>query len=249
MKCSRPIVAAILLTAAAASHAAGQEDTLYAAFSHPPAQARPMVRWWWNGNCVTQREVLRELDVMKAAGIGGVEINPIAMPRGAAVTSDKPLDWLSPQWNRVLKCAIEGGRQRGMVVDLLAGCGWPFGGRFLDPSETVQGVGLNTRRIDGPGDFAFAVKDLLTLPERAEYQSESHAVETAVLRLVPQAPARRLPASTSRTASPNGTVAFRAASGRYTLCAGVLQDSFREVVLGPSGGRPGPRPFQAGGGR
>jgi len=55
-------------------------DELYANFVNPPAEARPFVRWWWNGDCIEVDELKRELDIMKAAGIGGVEVNPIAHP-------------------------------------------------------------------------------------------------------------------------------------------------------------------------
>ena len=57
-------------------------EELYAIFEEPPAGARAFVRWWWNGDCIEVDELERELDVMKAAGIGGVEINPIAKPEG-----------------------------------------------------------------------------------------------------------------------------------------------------------------------
>ena len=56
------------------------KDNLYDLFQDPPVTAKPFVRWWWNGNKLTAKEILRELDIMKEAGIGGVEINPIAFP-------------------------------------------------------------------------------------------------------------------------------------------------------------------------
>ena len=52
----------------------------YRQFQDPPDYARVFVRWWWNGNRLDAEEIKRELDVMKAAGIAGVEINPIAFP-------------------------------------------------------------------------------------------------------------------------------------------------------------------------
>ncbi|MDR1814483.1 MAG: hypothetical protein LBR18_06505, partial [Tannerella sp.] len=62
--------------------AASEDDSLYELFRNPPATAKPFVRWWWNGDKLSAKEIVRELDVMKAAGIGGVEINPIAFPGG-----------------------------------------------------------------------------------------------------------------------------------------------------------------------
>ncbi len=43
-------------------------------FANPPASARPMVRWWWFGAAVEKPEILRELQQMKASGIGGAEL-------------------------------------------------------------------------------------------------------------------------------------------------------------------------------
>src|SRR5436190_21663749 len=86
--------------------AATAEDRLYDGFVDPPAEARPFVRWWWNGDCVTEKEIQRELDLLKAAGIGGVEINPIAMPKGARDIGAKPLKWLSPEWIAHYKSAV-----------------------------------------------------------------------------------------------------------------------------------------------
>ncbi|MBA7525734.1 hypothetical protein ES705_17887 [subsurface metagenome] len=67
--------------------------------------ARPMVRWWWNGNCVEADEIKRELAVMKKAGIGGVEINSIAMPPHAKKTNAKPLQWAGKEWCNMVKTA------------------------------------------------------------------------------------------------------------------------------------------------
>ncbi len=61
------------------------ESALFQTFSNPEMKYRPQVRWWWNGDKVTAHEILRELDVMKEAGIGGVEINPIAFPGGDSI--------------------------------------------------------------------------------------------------------------------------------------------------------------------
>src|SRR5580700_9156009 len=48
--------------------------TLKSNFENPPADARPMMRWWWFGPAVEKPEILRELEQMKADGIGGAEL-------------------------------------------------------------------------------------------------------------------------------------------------------------------------------
>src|SRR6201994_3742043 len=49
-------------------------EKLQADFVHPPAGARPMMRWWWFGTAVEKPEIRRELEQMKADGIGGVDL-------------------------------------------------------------------------------------------------------------------------------------------------------------------------------
>ena len=43
----------------------------------PPAAARPMMRWWWFGPAVEPADLAAELQRMRDAGIGGVEVQPV----------------------------------------------------------------------------------------------------------------------------------------------------------------------------
>ncbi|ULT22296.1 hypothetical protein KUH03_22905 [Sphingobacterium sp. E70] len=61
------------------SHA--DTDPYFNLFQAPSTGNRPFVRWWWNGNKVNKNELRRELMLLKEAGIGGVEINPISFPK------------------------------------------------------------------------------------------------------------------------------------------------------------------------
>jgi hypothetical protein len=44
-------------------------------FIDPESCYRPFVRWWWNGDKVNAKELIRELHLLKEAGIGGVELS------------------------------------------------------------------------------------------------------------------------------------------------------------------------------
>ena len=48
-------------------------ENLYELFRDPARQYRPYARWWWNGLRLDENEILRELDIMKEMGLGGVE--------------------------------------------------------------------------------------------------------------------------------------------------------------------------------
>ena len=93
---------------------------LFEKFQNPAADARPMVRWWWNGNAVEANEIKRELAVMKDAGIGGVEINSIAMPPGSNDTGAEQLQWAGKEWIGMVKVASKEAKELGMITDLIA---------------------------------------------------------------------------------------------------------------------------------
>src|SRR5690348_12747973 len=52
-------------------------DTLQQAFQVPPDDCKIMMRWWWFGPAVTDTELGREMRLMKDAGIGGFEVQPV----------------------------------------------------------------------------------------------------------------------------------------------------------------------------
>jgi hypothetical protein len=112
---------------------------LRADFAAPPADARPMVRWWWFGPAVVKPEIGRELDVMHAAGIGGVELAaeyPLALDDPAKGIVN--LRYGSPEYVEMLHFAGQHARELGMRVDLTLGSGWPFGGPNI-PIELAAG--------------------------------------------------------------------------------------------------------------
>ncbi|MBN1559129.1 hypothetical protein JW998_02690, partial [candidate division KSB1 bacterium] len=126
------------------------DDSLYHNFLHPKATARPFYRWWWNDNRVTAKEVRRELQLMAAQGAGGVEINPIALPDIYKNLPGEKLTWLSREWNQVLLAAVDEAQKLDMIIDLIVGTGWPFGGKFLNEQETIQGIAVEVQTINGP---------------------------------------------------------------------------------------------------
>ena len=137
------------------------DESPFEMFADPPMQYRPMVRWWWNGDRVIGSELLRELDVLKAAGIGGVEINPIKFPNDAQAMDTRPLQWLSGEWIDVLEVVLKGARERGMTCDMIVGSGWPFGGEFLAREDQSQMVALGTRNVTGPTRLEVTRAELL----------------------------------------------------------------------------------------
>ncbi len=209
------------------SLADSNDDPLYQGFTDPPAQARPFYRWWWNGNRVTAEEIKRELQLMAESGAGGVEINPIRLDKEIYPDAPgKPLDWLSDEWNQMVKTAADEGQKRGMLTDLIVGTGWPFGGRFLDPEETIQGLELETRPVKD-SEQSININDIFENQDKKLIQ----------LKLIPQ-PLHSLDDITDLThsISDKGEVKLPSSAAKSILHIVTWRNRFRDVMHGAPGG-------------
>ena len=151
-------------SASAPANAADQAATasdLRQSFVAPPDDTRIMMRWWWFGPSVTKDELERELRVMKAGGIGGVELQPV-YPQALddPTTGFHNFPYLSDEFLGDLRFASDKARELGIRFDLTLGSGWPFGG----PNTPEQ---LEVRRNPG----------VRTLNRPAHvYSIEAHAI-------------------------------------------------------------------------
>ena len=121
---------------------------LHESFAHPPPDSRIMMRWWWFGPGVTKTEVQRELEQMKAAGIGGVEIAtlyPLQLDDESAGFRNLP--YLSDEYLDVLRFANQQAKALGLRVDITLGSGWPFGGPTFRLSVPQAGCVLQRCRF------------------------------------------------------------------------------------------------------
>lgn len=117
-------------------------------FANPPDSARVMMRWWWFGSAVTKRELEREITAMKAAGIGGFEVQPVY-----PMTLDDPerrifnLPFLSPGFLDALRFAAQAANRLGMRFDLTLGSGWPYGGPNTPVTQASGALRVVTVRL------------------------------------------------------------------------------------------------------
>jgi hypothetical protein len=113
-------------------------ETLRNEFLNPPAAAKPMVRWWWFGPAVTKPEVLRELEQMKADGVGGAEMAFVyAEELDDPAKGIKNLPFLSPEMLDVVTYAQAEGRKLGLRIDVTLCSGWPYGGPATPLAQAV----------------------------------------------------------------------------------------------------------------
>jgi len=167
-----------------------------------------------------------------------VEINPIKMPPLSDEPNQKQLEWLSSEWNQVLKTACLGAKERGMVADLLVGSGWPFGGKFLHPDQTIERMAVNYKEVNGPVDLKRPIADLeddlppAYLSDPMERQSER---KLSFVRLIPQNIHSTDQIIDLSAFIEGDQVRYTIPAGNFILTWGVLQKGYREVVHGTLG--------------
>ncbi len=121
-----------------------------------------MVRWWWFGPAVTQSEIKRELEQMKAAGIGGVEIAtlyPLALDDPGSGFHNIP--FLADEHIDALRFAAAEARRLGLRVDVTLGSGWPFGGPHIPITQAAGAMRVETVAIPS-GSTSVAVPSIMT---------------------------------------------------------------------------------------
>jgi hypothetical protein len=140
------MVTAIALVGADPSQAGSRSEkaekvvpVLRSLFVAPTAECRPLIRWWWFGSAVTNREIERELTQMRDAGFGGVEIQPVyPLALDDSETGLRNLPYLSSDFLASLSFAIAKASELGLTVDVAAGGAGTLGGPHTTPEQGAR---------------------------------------------------------------------------------------------------------------
>jgi hypothetical protein len=157
----RLLLATLIPGVLAPSFAAEQEATprralvksgdAYQAFLSPSADARPMTFWAWEDNRVRPQDIPRALDGFQKAGLGGVYLFPINWFHNHGPNEPAPVEFLSEEFSKLVCLTTQEAAKRNLVVDWMAGTGWPHGGPWVKPEDGHQKIELaDLRKIKGP---------------------------------------------------------------------------------------------------
>ncbi|RED47870.1 glycosyl hydrolase [Seonamhaeicola aphaedonensis] len=224
------------------SHKSTQD--LFSGFQNPPAEARPFVRWWWNGNKIKKEELDRQLESLKNVGFGGVEINPIAMP-DATPTDEKSLVWMSDEWVDLVVHACKKTQDLGMITDMIAGTGWPFGGEFLNEDETCQRIVTDNIWYKA-GDVIEISEQYLINYYKNKFKNSRDEKRNSERTIWSLSGVSLIPSNCISIdqiidlvehQDDSGSILYTIkGEGKYMLSYQLLQQDFRDVTLGAPGG-------------
>ena len=213
-------------------------ENLYGLFKNPGSVYHPFVRWWWNGNKVEAGELVRELRLLKKAGIGGVEINPIEFPaRFDGDDLGKPsVKWLSEEWIDLLKVVFNEAKSLGMTCDLIVGSGWPFGAEYLIGEERSQIAVIAVKKLTGPLDYEISKFEIFKEADPAVSSPfPGRTMELLSLILVPDPMAGMDQVKDLMEQSGNETIKISIPEGKHALYGLVKITGFMQVINGAPG--------------
>ena len=132
------------------SQAAGAQS-LYEQFADPPQEARPLVWWHWMDGNVSMDGILKDIDWMERAGIGGFhqfDAGGIGLPP----IVDETMPYQSPQWKVAMRYAMELAAAKGMETAVASAPGWSStGGPWVKPEDAMKKLTWRTYEVSGNG--------------------------------------------------------------------------------------------------
>ena len=177
---------------------------------------------------------------MKAAGIGGVEINSIAFPAESIgdTLGLKQIEWLSPEWLQMVEVAAKGAKERDMYADLIVGSGWPFGGEFLSRDEQIKMIALQTRELKGPAKVEVDMAELFESSTPKLHANYDHKlVELVGVRLVPKVMDKFTAGTEVPFDAAKGTFTIDVPKGEYVAYYTIKFTGYMAVIHGSMGAR------------
>jgi hypothetical protein len=215
-----------------------KNHSLYGLFSNPDLKYHPYIRWWWNGDKIEAGELIRELRLLKDAGIGGVEINPIEFPTRfeGDDLGKQSLKWLSDDWIDMLKVTFDEAKALGMTCDLIVGSGWPFGAENLEGEERSQIVVIGVKKLTGPLDYEISKFEIWKEADPAiSSPFPGRRLELLSLKLVTDPMTSINDVVDIPYMSNNDEIKFSVPSGKHALYCLVRINGFMQVINGAPG--------------
>lgn len=118
-------------------------------FQHPDQAARPWTFWYWMYGCVSDEGIVRDLNAMRDAGIGGFYLMPI---RGVEDKSEFHGDseQLSANWWKRVDTAFHIADSLGLQAGIHFCDGFAIGGGpWITPEESMQKIVWCDTVVDG----------------------------------------------------------------------------------------------------
>lgn len=142
----------LLMTIAVPSGAQEQTKSLEAHFRTPPASAMPRTWWHWTKSNVSREGITKDLEWMKRAGIGGLQLSDVAAGGGQEVPKKIPFG--SPEWLDAVRFAATEADRLGLEMAMFSSAGWSLsGGPWVKPEQAMKKLVWSEISVRGETTF------------------------------------------------------------------------------------------------
>jgi hypothetical protein len=206
-----------------------QAASLEADFQNPPVAARPYVWWHWMGSNFSESGITKDLEAMRAAGLGGATIFNLtsAVQESHAPMLDNPWPdqtYRSPKYWAALRHAAAEADRLGLEVGLHNTVGYSTtGGPWIDEERSMQRLVWSSVEVDGTAAPAALVLPKPTFTANEGWGRTGRKIsfyrDVAVLAVpASDAPlARSAVLDLSARLKPGNTLDWTAPAGRWTV--------------------------------
>jgi hypothetical protein len=123
-------------------------EPLYSGFIAPPEAARPRAWWHWMDGNVSEPGILRDLQWMKRAGLGGLQQFDASLGT-PQVVAERAVH-RSPAWQAYLRSAAAEAERLGLEFTIASSPGWSLtGGPWVKPEQAMKKLVWSELTVDG----------------------------------------------------------------------------------------------------
>lgn len=191
-------------------------------WENPPRLAQTRVWWWWLNGDTDKATITRDLEAMKATGIGGANIIDAG---GDYSNLTRGPTFASAEWIELFRHAIAEADRLGLEMGFNIQSGWNLGGPGVTPEESSKKVAFSLTTAEG----GKAVDMILPKPET----KGGFYAEVAVLAV---------PAVLAAADSKEHIAQIAASSHQAGVAAGLAADGDPATFWVSSGTKPGQGP-------
>lgn len=186
--------------------------------------AKPWTRWWWMGSAVDEKGLDKQLTTLNKAGFGGVEIVPIYGAKGFENTY---INYLSPEWMKMLQFTTSKAKSLNMGVDMSVGTGWPIGGSQVSENDAATKMIVQTYEIQPNEKFS----EKIVLKDEKQKN-----LKTIKLEIVTAYNDKNEAVVLTDKISIDGTLNWKPTSGKWTVYAVFVGKTLQKVKRAAPGG-------------
>ncbi|MCM2374758.1 glycosyl hydrolase [Aporhodopirellula aestuarii] len=142
------LLATIFVIHLVASSSANAQTPIEVSFRNPPNSARPYTWWHWMNGHVSKAGITKDLEAMKAVGLGGYQQFDVGvgMPAG-------PIVYNSPKYHELVKFAFSEAKRLGLDAGFNNASGWSSsGGPWVTPEHSMKTLVWSETTVAAPID-------------------------------------------------------------------------------------------------